>query len=52
MPLELAVTVPVKAFRTGSCGWFVSTKLPASVGGEELIVRVQCCCTVVGSKQW
>ena len=53
MPLALELpAMPVKMFRTGSCGWYMNKKQLASVGGEELVVSVQCCCTVVGSKQW
>ena len=44
--------LPVKAFRTGSSGWFVNTKLPFTVGSEEVRVSVQCCCIVVDSKRW
>ena len=44
--------LPVKAFRTGSSGWFVNTKLPFTVGSQEVRVSVQCCCIVVDSKRW
>jgi len=55
LPVQLGdakVNVPPKEFSTGSCGFFMSSKVPIQMFGERVMMQCTLNCTVIGSKEW
>ena len=55
-PLKVSINgqemlAEVKAFSTGSFGWYLNGKTTASVGGKAVSIQIGMNLTVVGSKE-
>ncbi|CAK0838126.1 unnamed protein product [Prorocentrum cordatum] len=44
--------VAPREFSTGSCGYFLSSKVPMELDGERVMMQCSLNCTVIGSKEW
>ncbi|CAK0840452.1 unnamed protein product, partial [Prorocentrum cordatum] len=45
-------SVPPREFSTGSCGFFLSAKVPMEMDGQKVMMQCSLNCTVIGSKEW
>jgi len=49
---DASFNVPPKEFSTGSCGFFLSAKVPFEMDGQRVMMQCSLNCAVIGSKQW